>query len=131
MLRYMMRQATSEIVLKSTTNDKTYEGRELSRLLEQVTQFERYCARFARRLGNDTRLLKTLLDAFNGKDGILYKNKLKLRQVFEKEELMAQIEGKVAEAGYKTELLNDEEHGLAEIEITFANGTPLIFMAKI
>ncbi|HXG86512.1 MAG TPA: DNA topoisomerase (ATP-hydrolyzing) subunit B [Pyrinomonadaceae bacterium] len=127
MLRYMMRQATSEIVLKSTANDKTYEGRELSKLLEQVTQFERYCARFARRLGNDKRLLKTLLDAFNGKDGIMMTQKIKLRQVFEKEELMLQIEGKLAEAGYKTELLNDEEHGLAEIEITFANGTPLIF----
>ncbi len=40
---------------------------------------------------------------------------------------MAQVEGKIAEAGYKTELLNDEEHGLAEIEITFSNGTSIIF----
>jgi DNA gyrase subunit B len=127
MLRYMMKQATSEIQLKSTTNGKTYEGRELSRLLEQVTQFERYSTRFSRRLFNDRRLLNVLLDAFSGADGLLVKQKLKLRQVFEKEELMAQIEGKVAEAGYKTELMNDEEHGLAEIEITFPNNTSLIF----
>ncbi len=127
MLRYMMRQATNDIKLKSSDNGKTYEGRELSRLLEQVTQFERYCARFTRRLGNDSKLLKILLDAFNGKDGILTGQKLKLRQVFEKEELMAQIEGKIAQSGYKTELLNDEEHGLAEIEVTFSNNTSLLF----
>ncbi len=127
MLRYMMRQATNEIQLKSSANGKTYEGRELSRLLEQVTQFERYSTRFSRRLFNDKRLLNVLLEAFSGKEGLLVKQKLKLRQVFEKEELMAQIEGKVAEAGYKTELMNDEEHGLAEIEITFSNNTSLIF----
>jgi hypothetical protein len=96
-------------------------------LLEQVTQFERYVSRFTRRVGNDKRLLTVLLDAFSGKDGILTSQKLKLRQVFEKEELMAQVEGRIADAGYKTELLNDEEHGLAEIEITFANGTSVIF----
>jgi DNA gyrase subunit B len=71
--------------------------------------------------------LSALLDAFSGKEGILTRQKIKLRQVFEKEELMAQVEGKIAEAGYKTELLNDEEHGLAEIEITFSNGTSVIF----
>jgi DNA gyrase subunit B len=127
MLRYMMRQATNEIHLTSATNGKTYEGRELSKLLEQVTQFERYVSRFTRRVGNDKRLLTVLLDAFSGKEGILTSQKLKLRQVFEKEELMAQVEGRIADAGYKTELLNDEEHGLAEIEITFANGTSVIF----
>jgi DNA gyrase subunit B len=127
MLRYMMRQATNEIELKSAANGKTYEGRELSKLLEQVTQFERYATRFVRRVGNDKRLLSVLLDAFSGKEGILTSQKLKLRQVFEKEELMAQVEGKIAKAGYKTELLNDEEHGLAEIEITFSNGASVIF----
>ena len=127
MLRYMMRQATSDIQLKSAANGRTYEGRELSKLLEQVTQFERYVSRFARRVGNDKRLLTVLLDAFSGSEGILVQQKIKLRQVFEKEELMAQVEGKIAAAGYKTELMNDEEHGLAEIEITFANGTSVLF----
>jgi DNA gyrase subunit B len=36
MLRYMMRQATNEIDLKSVASGKTYEGRELSKLLEQT-----------------------------------------------------------------------------------------------
>lgn len=127
MLRYMMKQATSDIQLKSVSNGKDYEGRELSRMLEQVTQYKRYFERFVRRLANDTRLLDIILDAFNGRDGILTKQKLKLRQVFENEELIAQIEGKIANAGYHTELLTDEEHGLAEIEITLANGTTVLF----
>jgi len=127
MLRYMMKQATSEIEVKSTVNGKTYEGRELSKLLEQVTQYGRFANRFARRLGNDPKLLEVLLDAFSGRDGIMTKQKIKLRQIFESEELIAQIEGKVARAGYKTELLNDEEHGLAEIEIVLPNNTSILF----
>src|SRR5207253_6837436 len=34
---------------------------------------------------------------------------------------------KIAAAGYRTELLTDEEHGLSEIEVTFANGQTLLF----
>ena len=127
MLRYMMKQATSDIELKSIVNGKVYEGRELSKLLEQVTEYGRYFARFARRINNDEKLLEVLLEAFAGKDGILTKQKMKLREVFEQEELIAEIEGKVAAAGYKTELMTDEEHGLAEIEVTFINGQKLIF----
>ena len=38
---------------------------------------------------------------------------------------MAEVEGFVSRAGYKTELMSDEEHGLSEIEITFPNGTKM------
>lgn len=127
MFRYLMRQATSDIELKSLANNKTYEGRELSKMLEQVTEYERYFERFVRRLNNDERLLETLLDAFVGEDGVLRRHNIKLRKVFEQEELMAEVEGKIAAAGYKTELMTDEEHGLAEIEIRLGNGQPLIF----
>ena len=127
MLRYMMKQATQDIELKSIANGKVYEGRELSKLLEQVTEYGRYFARFARRLNNDEKLLNVILEAFSGKDGILTNQKMKLRQIFEQEDLIAEIEGKIAAAGYKTELMNDEEHGLAEVEITFSNGQILLF----
>jgi DNA gyrase subunit B len=127
MLRYMMRQATGDIELKSVANGRAYEGRELSKLLEQVTEYGRYFSRFVRRMNNDEKLLEVLLEAFSGRDGILTKQKMKMRQVFEQEELIADIEGKIAAAGYKTELMTDEEHGLAEIEITFANGHTLLF----
>jgi DNA gyrase subunit B len=127
MLRYMMRQATNDIQLKSTLNDKQYEGREITKNLEQVTEFNRYFARFARRINGDERLLKVLLEAFSGKNGVLATKNVKIRKVFEQEELMAEVEGIVAAGGYKTELLSDEEHGLSEIEITLQNGQIILF----
>ena len=41
--------------------------------------------------------------------------------------LMAQIEGTLADAGYKTELSSDEEHGLGAIEIQISSGGPIVF----
>lgn len=127
MFRYMMKQATNDIELKSTANGKTYEGKDLSKMLERVTEYERYFARFARRLNGSEELLEALIDAFVGEKGVLTKHHVKIRKVFEQEELMAEVEGRVAEAGYKTELMTDEEHGLSEIEITLSNGQKLIF----
>ncbi|CAN5753261.1 DNA topoisomerase (ATP-hydrolyzing) subunit B [soil metagenome] len=127
MLHYMMKQAINEIDLKSTANGKNYEGKELSKMLEQVTEFERYFARFARRLNGSENLLRALLDAFVGKKGVLTKHSVKIRKVFEQEDLMAEVEGIISEAGYGTELMTDEEHGLSEIEITLSNGQKIIF----
>ncbi|MCU1291067.1 MAG: gyrase subunit [Acidobacteria bacterium] len=127
MLRYMMRQATNDIELKSTLTDKKYENREITKNLEQVTEFNRYFARFARRINSDEKLLKVLLEAFSGKNGVLTKKGVKLRKVFEQEDLMAEVEGIIAAGGYKTELLSDEEHGLSEIEITLHNGQIILF----
>ncbi|MBA4122821.1 MAG: DNA topoisomerase (ATP-hydrolyzing) subunit B [Acidobacteria bacterium] len=125
MFRYMMRMATND--LSVAANGKTFEGREISKALEQTVEFKRYSARFARRIHNDEKLLDVILKAFVGKNGVLNRKNVKLRQVFEQEELMAEVEGRISEAGYKTELMTDEEHGLAEIEITFSNGTTLLF----
>ncbi|MCA1624198.1 MAG: DNA topoisomerase (ATP-hydrolyzing) subunit B [Acidobacteria bacterium] len=125
MFQYMMRQATNDLTVAS--NGRTFKGGEISKGLEQTVEYTRYSSRFARRLGNDEKLLEVLLDAFAGKDGILTSRKVKLRQVFEQEELMAEVEGKIARAGYKTELLADEEHGLAEIEISYPNGHTILF----
>ncbi len=125
MFRYLMRMATSDVQISS--NGRTVEGRELSKALEQTVEYQKYFDRFVRRLNNDPKLLNGLVAAFAGKDGVLAKNSVKIRKVFEQEDLMAQVEGKVAEFGFKTELLQDEEHGLSEIEVTFANGTTFLF----
>jgi DNA gyrase subunit B len=122
MFRFMMKQATDDLVVKS--NDRAIEGRELSKNLERVVEYQKYFSRFARRLNNDSKLLNALLEGFTA---VLANNNVKLRKIFDQEDLMAQIEGKVSAAGYKTELLNDEEHGLSEIEVTYPNGTTLIF----
>ncbi len=122
MFRFMMKQATDDLVIKS--NDRAIEGRELSKNLERIVEYQNYFSRFARRLNNDSKLLNALI---NGFIEVLEKNNIKLRKIFAQEDLMAEVEGKVSEAGFKTELLNDEEHGLSEIEVTFPNGTTLIF----
>jgi DNA gyrase subunit B len=125
MFRYLMRMATHDLTVAS--NGKTFEGREISKGLEQTVEFKRYSERFARRLGNDERLLAVLLEAFVGKDGVLTRKNVKLRKIFEDAELMAEIEGKVMAAGYKTDITTDEEHGLAEIEIFQPNGQRIMF----
>jgi DNA gyrase subunit B len=125
MFRYMMRQTTGDT--RITANGRTIEGRELSKALEQTVEFQKYFNRFARRLNSDTKLMHALLEGFAGKEGVLAKNNIKLRKAFEQEELMAQVEAKISAAGYRTELMQDEEHGLSEIEVMFPNGTTLLF----
>jgi len=115
MFRYLMRQATSEIEV--TAAERRVEGRELSKALEQTTELNNYTERVARRIGNDTRLANVLLQAFAGKEGVLRDNPVKLKKVFEQQDLMAAVEGHVAAAGYETELTSDQEHGLWEIEV--------------
>jgi DNA gyrase subunit B len=52
----------------------------------------------------------------------LDKHKAKIKEVFDKEELMAEVEKIISQAGYKTDLTVDEEHGLSEIEILTDTG---------
>src|ERR1041384_2637730 len=117
LFKHLMKQAASEMTVKSTSSKKVFEGRELSKLLEEVEEYQRYTQRLTRRLGNDMTLLNAMLEAIGGREGVMRNNKIKLRKVFENQELMAQIEGTIADAGYSTDLSNDEEHGLWAIVI--------------
>lgn len=123
MFRYLMRLATNDVHV--TANERSVEGRELSKALEQTTEYRNYATRLARRVGNDNRLVEVLLDAFSGRDGVLANSNIRLRKIFGEEELMAKIEGKLAAAGFNTELTSDEEHGLWEIDISYPNGFSL------
>jgi DNA gyrase subunit B len=110
-------------------NGEAIEGRELAKALEQMVEYKRYCEKLVRRLGNDERLLSTLLDAFAGRKGVLRgEQKLNLRNVFQDEgrELLAGIEGNLSRAGFRTDLLTDEEHGLWSIETVATNGTKVL-----
>ncbi len=125
MFRYLMRMGTNDVQI--TTNGRSIEGRELAKTLEQTIEYKNYFGRFVRRLGNDDKLLNTLLRAFAGRDGVLAKHGVKIKKVFAQEELMAEVEGYLSEAGFQTELIPDVEHGLFEIEVTYPNGTKTIF----
>src|SRR5688572_6184016 len=77
MFRYLMRMGTNDV--KITTKERTIEGRELAKMLEQTTEFKNYFGRFARRMGGDERLLNALIDAFSGSDSVLAKHGVKLK----------------------------------------------------
>ena len=126
MIRYLMRAATSDMSVKSAGNEQAIEGRELARALERMVDFKHYCERTVRRLGGDSQLLSLLLDSLTGRKGVLRKEGLNLRKVFQDGDLMAKIEGVLHKAGYKTELTPDEEHGLWEIETVTSSGVNVI-----
>jgi DNA gyrase subunit B len=126
MIRYLMRQATGDMSIKPAGAGEPIEGRELARSLEKLVDFKRYCERATRRLGGDPHLLNILLESLSGRKGVLRKEGLTLRKVFQDADLMAKIEGALHKAGYKTELTSDEEHGLWEIETVAASGVNLV-----
>ncbi len=123
MVRYMMRQATSDMKVTSVPAKSAIEGRDLAQTLEQMVEFNRYCEKAARRLGGDRTLLNTLLEAMGGKKGVLSGEGANLRNIFESQDLIAHIEGLLAKKGYKTDLTEDEEHGLWEIETVSESGS--------
>jgi DNA gyrase subunit B len=123
MVRYLMRQATSE--MKVTTGGKSkdvIEGDQLARNLERMVELRRYCEKATRRLRGDSHLLDILLGAFGGKKGVLRAEGATLRHTFQDAEAMARVEGALDKAGYKTDLKEDEEHGLWEIETITTSG---------
>src|SRR5256885_11920116 len=118
MVHFLMRQATVDMKVTSASNKTAIEDEQLVRSLERMVEFKRYCEKATRRLRGDANLLDVLLTAFAGKNGVLRQEGTTLRQVFQDGELMAKIEGVLDKAGYKTELTDDEEHGLWEIDTT-------------
>jgi DNA gyrase subunit B len=124
MVRYLMRQATTDIKVSLSEKDIVLEGRDLARLLEQMVEFNRFREKAVRRLGNDDLLLDTLLEAFVGKSGVLASGQnLTLRSVFQNPQgkQISRIEESLVKAGYHTDLSTDEEHGLWEIETEAVN----------
>lgn len=125
MFRYLMRMGTNDVAV--TVDGRALEGRELTKLLEQTTDFVDYRNRFARRLNNDERLLNLILEAFAGREGLLETENVRLKKIFQEGELLARVEAKLADAGYNTELSSDEEHGMAEIIVSYPNGHKVTF----
>jgi len=124
MVRFLMRQATSDMKVTSAAGKAAVEGRELARALEQMVELKRYCEKLVRRLGNDEQLLHLLLEAFGGREGVLRGEGLTLKGIFQEEKggQMGRVADSLNAAGYDTELSPDEEHGLWEIDLVAAGG---------
>jgi DNA gyrase subunit B len=122
LVRYLMRAATSEIKLMSAETGASIEGRDLARALEQMVEYKRYCEKLVRRLGGDERLLAALLAGFAGPKGVLRRDGLTLRSVFQDRALLAKVEGVISKAGFRTDFTPDAEHGLQGIEVQMSSG---------
>ncbi|MEZ5306047.1 MAG: DNA topoisomerase (ATP-hydrolyzing) subunit B [Pyrinomonadaceae bacterium] len=125
MFGFLMDLATKN--LEVTASGESIAGSSLTKALQQTVEYRRYSEKLARRLGSDARLRDVILDAFAGPDGVLNEKYVGIRKVFENPDLLVQVEAKIADAGYSTELSTDEEHGMGEIEIGFDSGGTLIF----
>ncbi len=126
MVQYLMRMATADMTVKSVGANQNIEGKELAQSLEELVDLKRYCERAARRLGGDSHLLDTLLEAFAGKKGVLRKEGMTLRKVFQSSDLMAKVEGvldegQVSRPNYQLTKNMD----LCEIETTTTSGVNL------
>jgi DNA gyrase subunit B len=122
MVRYLMRMATSDMSVKSVGAKEAIEGRALAQSLEKMVDFKSYVERARRRLAGDANLLDVLLETLAGRKGLLRKEGLTLRKVFQDGDLMQKIDSALSKAGYETELTPDEEHGLWEIETMTRSG---------
>lgn len=120
MFQYVMKQASSDINIIS--GKKKIEGKELTKLLEKTVEFKNFSERFARRVNNDMSLCTAILEGFAGAKGALGGDIKNLKKVFEDRDQLVKVEKSIADAGFTTEILSDEEHGLWEIEIKFPNG---------
>ena len=122
--QYLMSQAADNIEV--TAGGNAVGGKALEKALQQTVDYRRFSGRLARRFGSDEKLRDAILEAFIGEDGILHRKFVGIRKVFEQKDLLAEIEAKINEAGYNTELTTDEEHGLGAIELTLNSGSTMI-----
>ncbi len=123
--RYLMSQAADNIDV--TAAGKPVSGKVLEKALQQTVDFRRFSGRLTRRLGNDEILRDVILDAFVGVDGVLHRKFVGIRKVFEQKEILQDIEAKINAAGYDTDLIVDEEHGLSALEISLNTAGSVIF----
>jgi DNA gyrase subunit B len=116
MNRYRIRKAAKEIAVKVKRTGKKLKGRDLSILLERMLEFDDYYRRLQGKL-IDQKLVDTLLETMIGSNGLIQKNGPQLPDIFADESLLGTVRAALSEAGYKADLILDEESGLSAIEV--------------
>ncbi len=117
MNRFLMRKATEDVKVSIPATGETFEGRDLTTLLEKLVEFNGYFGKLERRL-HDRRILDIVLEGLTGRNGLMHVAGRKLHDIFAQEELLGEIDKTLAAAGLETALTSDEEHGLSEIEVS-------------
>lgn len=126
MLRFLMKQATNDVQVMSSSRKEPIEAKELAKSLEQLVEFNRYHEKLIRKLGGDNNLLESLLQSLGGKKGVLRGEGVSIKSVFSDRKLIDNLEAVLSNSNFKTSLSTDEEHGLWQIEVEASNGDNVV-----
>ncbi|MEK6323191.1 MAG: DNA topoisomerase (ATP-hydrolyzing) subunit B [Acidobacteriota bacterium] len=122
MQKYLMRKATENVTVTVKATDAQFKGADLRKMLEKLAELDNYLDKLERRL-HDRKIVDTVIDAFAGPKGILTTRAArKLHEVFESEALLQNATAALEEAGYETEIVDDEEHSTFSIAVQRARG---------
>jgi DNA gyrase subunit B len=116
MNRCLIKKAAEKVTVRINTTGEKIEGEALSQLIEKLLEFGAFYQKLERKR-IDQRLTETLLETMVGGEGLMRKDGLGLRELFVDELLLGKVNAALAEAGYKTRLIPDEEPGLWAIEV--------------
>jgi DNA gyrase subunit B len=122
MTRYLMRMATADMKVKPAGATEEVEGKDLAKILGKMVELKHFCERASRRVLGDGKLLKVLLEAFGGKNGVLRTEGATLRKTFQDGEILQHVVTTLEARDYEAELTRDEEHSLWEIKTKSASG---------
>jgi DNA gyrase subunit B len=112
---FLVKRATEGVSVTVEKTSNQYSGTQLARLMQQMHDHTTVYEKLNRRLQNGE-LLDRLLQAIAGEGGVLEQG-FTLKQMFEKQELLAAICPAIEEIGYEWSILLDEEHGLYFLEL--------------
>jgi DNA gyrase subunit B len=105
MTQFLVERAASGRTVRSKSSTKKITGERLAKKLQNLHRYRHFLDRLRRR-GFEQRMLEVLLGA-----GLRY------RKQFESEAELQTIAGLVEQAGYGTNMVRDEVHGLFELQV--------------
>jgi DNA gyrase subunit B len=117
---FLMQRATEDVVVFVERSGEQFSGAPLTGILKEIHEYRSVYEKLYRRL-EDSRLLERLLEFVAGQ-GALLDSGFTLKQLFEDEEILAEL-GRVLEGiGYQYKVLGDEEHGLRSMMLEREGG---------
>jgi len=129
MNRYRIRRGAEELAVKVKKTGKKLKGRALSLLLEGMLEFYDYYRRLEGKLF-DRKLVDSLLETMSGSKELMQRGGPQLHGIFADGSLLGTVVSALSEAGYKIELISDEESKLSEIEVKNVSGGRSVLIDK-
>lgn len=128
MVRYLMKQATNDVIIKSDSDTAALHAKELAKSLEYLVEFNRYKEKLIRKFGDDEALLECVLISICGINGMLRGQDITIKSIFQnKGRLFDKLESALNKSEYRTYLSLDEEHGLRRLEVKSKTGKNVTF----